>query len=132
VNETLVQAIRTESSLALQHHFGVSLVTVSRWRKAFGVSHWGTPGSEVLHAEATRKAAAGAKARVWTEAERAAKSEWAKLLGVKPRGRPEWTREADAFLGTMSDEAAAHRLGTTESAARSRRGSLKIKTFGGD
>jgi hypothetical protein len=33
----LVQAVRCESELAVAHHWGVSLVTVWKWRKALGV-----------------------------------------------------------------------------------------------
>ncbi len=37
VNDVLVEAIRTESSLPLQHWFGVMTTVVWKWRKAFGV-----------------------------------------------------------------------------------------------
>src|SRR5690348_4629655 len=42
VDEELLRAIRCESSLALQHWFGVNEATVWRWRRAFGVTRWGT------------------------------------------------------------------------------------------
>jgi hypothetical protein len=132
VNETLVRAIRTESSLALQHHFGVSAETVWRWRKSFGVRRLGTPGSEALHAELSARGTAGIKAKTWTDAERDAKSERSKRLGLKPPGRPRWTKAGDAILGTMNDKAAAYLLGTSRSAARSRRGRLHIPPFSGE
>jgi hypothetical protein len=49
VTDELVRAILSESSLALQHWFGVGADTVWRWRKAFGVLRWGTEGSKRLH-----------------------------------------------------------------------------------
>jgi hypothetical protein len=38
VSEELVRAIRTESSLAIQHWWAIGEETVWRWRKAFGIS----------------------------------------------------------------------------------------------
>jgi hypothetical protein len=49
VTEELVRAIRTESSLAITLWWGVRVETVWRWRKAFGVTRWGTEGSRRLH-----------------------------------------------------------------------------------
>jgi hypothetical protein len=45
VDEELLRAIRTESALALRYWFGVSGWVVWTWRKAFGVSRFGTEGS---------------------------------------------------------------------------------------
>src|SRR5579871_2338999 len=50
VDEELLRAIRTESALALQHWWGVSDGTTTRWRRAFDVEQWGTEGSRILHA----------------------------------------------------------------------------------
>jgi hypothetical protein len=41
VTEELIRAIKSESSLAIQHWFGVCEEVVWRWRKAFGVTQWG-------------------------------------------------------------------------------------------
>ena len=49
IDEELLQAIRTEWSLAIQYWWGVRVETVSFWRKAFGVLQWGTEGSRRLH-----------------------------------------------------------------------------------
>jgi hypothetical protein len=38
VTDELVRAVKSESSLALQHWFGIKPETVWRWRKAFGVT----------------------------------------------------------------------------------------------
>jgi hypothetical protein len=45
VDEELLRAIRSGSSLALQYWFGVGEATVWKWRQAFGVSRHGTEGS---------------------------------------------------------------------------------------
>src|SRR5262249_28077575 len=45
VDEELARAVRRESSLAIQHWWGVSPHTVWSWRRAFGVAQWGTEGS---------------------------------------------------------------------------------------
>jgi hypothetical protein len=60
VDEELARAVRRESSLAIQHWFGVSMRTVWCWRRTFGVTQWGTEGSR-LHQELS--AAGAAKAR---------------------------------------------------------------------
>ncbi|HJZ59958.1 MAG TPA: hypothetical protein VKE74_33760, partial [Gemmataceae bacterium] len=48
IDETLARAVRTESVVALKHWFGVSGNAVWKWRRAFGVGQWGTPGSRRL------------------------------------------------------------------------------------
>jgi hypothetical protein len=53
VDEELLRAIRTESSLALQHWFGVNEA-----RKAFGIGQWATEGSRRLHAATSQRGAA--------------------------------------------------------------------------
>jgi hypothetical protein len=51
VDDELARAIRCESSLAIQYHWGVSEATVWRWRQAFGVGMWEPEGSKQLHRE---------------------------------------------------------------------------------
>jgi hypothetical protein len=53
VDEELLRAIRTESPVALQYWRGISKGTVTRWRSTFGIGHWGTEGSQPLHAAAS-------------------------------------------------------------------------------
>lgn len=47
----LVRAVKTESSLAIQHWFGVSETVVWRWRKHLGISQTGTEGTLRLYRE---------------------------------------------------------------------------------
>jgi hypothetical protein len=49
ITEEPVRAIRSESSSAIQYWFGVTSTTVWHWRKACGVTCWGTEGSRRLH-----------------------------------------------------------------------------------
>jgi hypothetical protein len=58
VTEELVRAIRSEASAAIQYWWGINSETVWRWRKLFGVTQWGTPGSKRLQ---LRSSQAGAK-----------------------------------------------------------------------
>ena len=54
VNAALARAVRTESSRALMHWFGVSQFLAWRWRKAFGAAgRSGTPGTRRAYHAAT-------------------------------------------------------------------------------
>jgi hypothetical protein len=48
VTDELRRAVETESSAALVYWLGVNQGTVWRWRLAFGVGQWDTPGSQRL------------------------------------------------------------------------------------
>ena len=56
--EELVRAVRTESAEAIKYHFGASTHAVCKWRKAFGVTQWGTEGSRRLHQALSENGAA--------------------------------------------------------------------------
>ena len=45
----LVRAVRTESAVAIAHHFGVGSVTVSKWRVALGVDRQNNEGTQSLY-----------------------------------------------------------------------------------
>jgi hypothetical protein len=63
ITKELVQALRTESSLASQYWWGVRAETVWRWRKAFGVTPWGTEGSRRLHQSLSEKGGANVRGK---------------------------------------------------------------------
>jgi len=133
----LVEAIRTESAVALKHHFGVSTGVVWRWRKEFGVGGRATTkGSKRAIRAAAQLGAKAVKARVWTDAELDKKAATAKRIGLKPvRWAPDrggWTAEQLALLGTDHDEAIAKKLGRTRSAVTSQRTLRKIPAFSGN
>jgi hypothetical protein len=69
VDEVLLGAIRTETTLALRYWFGVSGWVVWTWRKAFGIGRFGTEGSLRLHQHSSRAGAAALKRHRWTAAE---------------------------------------------------------------
>lgn len=66
VDDELLRAIRTESSLALQYWWGVNGATVWRWRQAFGVGMWEPEGSQRLHRELSEAGAETVRGRPLT------------------------------------------------------------------
>jgi hypothetical protein len=134
----LVKAIRTESAMALKHHFGVSDGVVWRWRRAFGVGGRATTkGSRQAIRGAAKKGATAMQAKVWTDAELDAKAETAKRIGLRPgpRWTPErggWTPEEISLLGTDHDKVIAAQIGRTLSAVTAQRVKRKIAAFSGN
>jgi hypothetical protein len=128
VNEELLRAIRTESALALQHYWGVSDGTVTRWRRAFGVEQWGTQGSRLLLDATIEKAADAVRGRVPSEEELAQRVATHMANGgyEMPERWAEagWKPEELAMVGTMPDEELARRIGKTQAAVRACRGRL--------
>ncbi|GGW23915.1 hypothetical protein GCM10011452_09080 [Gemmobacter lanyuensis] len=108
----LIRAVQTESSAAVQHHWGVSMGTVWRWRQALGVGRI-TDGTRKLLANVTgppaeaaargREAASAPAARAKmasTKRGRAAHPETAKALReAAKRPKPEgWGARANAWM----------------------------------
>jgi hypothetical protein len=58
VEEELTRAVRLESAVAVQHWWGVSEVTVTKWRKVVGAGRKNNPGTQRLIHAAVRKASA--------------------------------------------------------------------------
>src|SRR5207244_7991693 len=117
VEEELLRAIHTESSLALQYWFGVSEYTVWRWRKAFGISRWGTQGSRELHQRVSEAGASKlrGKARPRELVRRTVETKKAKGY-VLPTGRWDdagWKPAEVALLGTLPDAEVTRRTGRT-------------------
>lgn len=133
VTRDLERAIRTESALALKHHFGIQTTLAWRYRKWLGVEgHIKTPGSRHLQQEVSEKGAAGIKAKEWTDEELDRKAEAAKRCGTRPGERwseLRWTADQDALLGTDDDEVIGARIGRTAAAVRSRRQLKKVPRF---
>ena len=135
VNDDLVRAIRTESAVALKHHFGVGTKVVWMWRRAFGVvGRAGTTGSRIAIRGAAVLGADAVKAKVWTRTELRAKSATSKRLGLKPPERwreTGWTTDQIALLGTDHDEAIAKRISRSRSAVTTQRVKRGIPAFSG-
>jgi hypothetical protein len=134
VNETLVQAIRTESATALVFWFGVSSNVVWRWRRAFltGEGKFRTPGSKAAHQQASQAGAEAIKAKEWTAKERAARRKTARRLGLQPKGRwtiGGWKKAELELVGTDHDEAIAKKIGRTRTAVTVKRVSRGITAY---
>ena len=118
VNETLLQAIRTESVMAIKYWFGVGTGAVWAWRRAFGVKQWGTIGSRRLLELTTAKGNEAARAKVYTKSERQQKRRIAKQLNLAKHLREyrdqhrarSWSNDEVALLGTMKDTRLAKTL----------------------
>jgi hypothetical protein len=129
VNEELLRAIRSESSLAIQHWFGVCEV-VWRWRKAFGVTQWGTDGSRRLHQVVSERGASRIRGKKWPRwlVRRRAATRRQQGYGRWP-SKNDWQPEELALLGTMPDDQLAARIGRTANGVRLKRTRLGILTF---
>jgi hypothetical protein len=130
VNEELLRAIRSESSLAIQHWFGVCAEVVWRWRKAFGVTQWGTEGSQRLHQVVSERGASRIRGKKWPRSlvRRRAATRRQQGYGRWP-SKNDWKPEELALLGTMPDDQLAERIGRTANGVRAKRTRLGILTF---
>ncbi len=132
VDEELARAIRLESSLAIQHWFGVDYSVVWRWRKALGVPRFNEGAARLQTALNVRKGAA-LKGKRLPPAAVERRRRTAKELGLRPSQRPggrPWTGEELHLLGTLPDAELAARFGRTETAVRVmrlRRGILSVR-----
>jgi hypothetical protein len=138
VDDELVRAIRSESSLAIQFWFGISEEAAWRWRKAFGVEGpAGTEGSRrLLRAAAdVRMAAMRGKKLPPDQVERRRRTARELDLGqylalARARREGRWTRKELRLLGKMPDAELAEKTGRTANGVRIRRERLGIPKFG--
>jgi hypothetical protein len=122
----LGRAVRTEAAAAVMYWWGASRNVVRSWRRFLDVDRLNYPGT---HRVVQASAAAGGEAvqaKEWTDAERQARREAAKVLDL---GRnlvhgyhgPWWTEEELALLGTLPDAEVAARIGSSVNAVRVKR-----------
>jgi hypothetical protein len=140
VEAELRRAILSESAEALKHWFGVSTKAVWNWRRAFGVSRLGTPGSKTLRLEQNRANVPAANRGTRTKRERRRRRVTALRLNLgrhlpaaaakRWEGRS-WSQEQLALLGTAPDAELAVQFGRSENAVRVRRVRLGISRFDG-
>jgi hypothetical protein len=125
----LIKAIERESVSAVAHHWGVSKVLVSLWRRSVGVPR-DTPGTKRLDARRIAKL---------TELSQSAEMRRYKSACLKRQYRRgerrnkyerQWTRQELALLGTDSDASIARALGCPISTVHSKRRRLKIPAHG--
>jgi hypothetical protein len=133
VNDELVRALRTESSIAMQYWFGIKGETVWRWRKAFNIDRWGTEGSKTLHRELSEAGARITRGRPRPREAVRRTMATRMLQGYRPPPnrwkQTGWNVEQLALLGTAPDEAIASRIGRTAVAVRVMRIRRGIPSF---
>lgn len=133
VDEELARAVREESAAAIRYWWGVSNVTVMRWRQALGVDRKNNAGSQVLIRAATTRARAAQNPIRSDEYRQRQRDnlQRQRLQGSAPeltRGK-EWTPEHKALLGTMPDAEAASRTGHPLSSVKTMRLKLRIPCY---
>jgi hypothetical protein len=139
VNEELARAVRSESSLAIQFHWRVTMRTVGMLRKALAVTRWGTPGSKRLHQALSEKGAAAMREEGFlpTEEESRWRAEHGRRVIAKLRAEGRWTNGNPNYapwtpgelelLGTdLTDEEIAAMVGRTPNAVRVKRRRVKV------
>jgi hypothetical protein len=129
ITDALVRAIRTESAEAIKFWFCVSTPTVWHWRRALGISHWGTEGSRRLQRRCSEAGAAKLRGQKLSPAEVERRRQTALERGFRPGDRwgdSHWTPAQQALLGALSDAEVAARIGRTAAAIRAKRLRLRI------
>jgi hypothetical protein len=130
VDEELARAVRLESSLAIQHWWGVSGAAVWHWRQALGVEPL-NEGSARLRGQMNRELGDGQRGKKLPPDQVERRRQTARALGLRPPPRPggrPWTRKEKALLGTLPDGQLAARIGRTAEAVRVMRGRQGIAT----
>lgn len=134
----LVRAVRKESAQAVAWHWGVTLVTVFKWRKALNVppitagtrrvqEQWRTAVQKHRrHPESVAPRGVRVSKRYPRRRENPPTPETIRSLVERGLFEKAWTRKEEALLGTMSDEAAAQRIKRSITAVKVRRNLLGI------
>ncbi len=144
----LIRAVGREAKATVAYHWGVSVITVYKWRKFLGVLEWNEGSSDLLR-YARRKAGhrkgSVAKAvfknsyslvkaanprrrsREFVEMMREITCERLKQVGVLDPRRRAWTPEEDRLLGVFSDAEVAVRTRRSRRAVMSRRRRMRHK-----
>jgi hypothetical protein len=129
ITEEPVRAIHTESSRAIKYRLGVGDAAVWHWRRAFGISQWGTEGSRRAHRRCSEAGAARLRGQKLSQAEIERCRRTALERGFRPGDRwgdLHWTQAQQALLGKLSDAEVAARIGRTAAAIRAKRLRLRI------
>ncbi len=133
VDEELARAVQHESATAISYWWGVSTVTVVKWRRALGVDRRNNEGTQVLVHAATRKARAAVDPVRSPECrqkqrENAIRRRLWELAPKVTRGLA-WTARHKALIGTMPDRAVAARTGHPLRSVRHMRLKLGIPPY---
>jgi hypothetical protein len=124
----LVEAVCCESAKAIMHHWGVTVGTVWRWRRALGVNRVNNDGTNRLVRAAAQKGADTMHYRGVSdeECDRRSREAIRRNQGRHLPHATTWTAAQLALLGTLPDAAVARRIGKTRNAVRSKRSKLRI------
>jgi DNA-binding XRE family transcriptional regulator len=117
---SLVKAVRQESSIAIQHWWGVGESVVSRWRKALGVQEFNEGTMQLFRKITPLKLPPTVTRRAVRMAANPQVRQKAKET-LQAHGYPRrivWTDDMKALLGTMSDPQVAKRLGMSHITVR--------------
>jgi hypothetical protein len=133
VDEELARAVRQESAAAIRYWWGVSNVTVSRWRRALGVTRRNNEGSQTLiHAAITKAKAAQEPIR----SEEYREKQRENIIRRRKQGsapelamRNAWSPEEKSLLGTMPDREIAAKTGHSPKSVKTKRQSLRIAAY---
>jgi hypothetical protein len=121
VDEELARAIRQESSLAIQHWWGVTEHAVWRRRHVFGVERF-NEGSAQLRTALNVELGASQLGKKLPSDQVERRRRTALELGLRPLpqrpGGRLWTRQELKLLGKIPDAELAARIGRTENAVR--------------
>jgi hypothetical protein len=134
VNDELLRAIQTESSLAIHFWWGVSKTIIGIWRAAFGVNRRNNPGTVAGNRRAVNASTAVTRGRKLSRKQveerhrRAIQLNLIKYTHSNPRpgGSRPWTTKELRALGKAPDEEAAAKIGRTKEAVRCKRCQLVI------
>ncbi|MBV9469359.1 MAG: helix-turn-helix transcriptional regulator [Abitibacteriaceae bacterium] len=129
----MLEAVKHESSLAVQHWWGVSPSTVHRWRKVLGSDQY-NEGTLRLHREWKPEKISAADAKRGQRKGASPESRAKMTANIRARGyyhlgQRGWTKAEEALLGTMSDPAAAIKLGRTLKAVGMWRRRMSIPAY---
>jgi hypothetical protein len=128
LDDELARAVRLESSKAIQYWWGVTDGVVWRWRKALGVTRFGTEGSQVLFKQVSAAGAAAVRGKPQPRALVRRRMKTRRAGNYPPPNRwveTGWKGEELALLGTMPDVELAIKIGRTRYAVRAARVRLR-------
>jgi hypothetical protein len=123
VDEELARAVRLESSIALQHWFGIRGETVWRWRQILRVPKL-NPDSARLRRALNREYGGRLRGKRLPPDQVERRRQTARALGLRPTGRwaeNGWTADQLALLGKVPDAELAAPTGRTVGAVRCQR-----------
>jgi hypothetical protein len=137
----LVRAVRREAKPVVAYHWGVSIITVYKWRKFLGVKEWNEGSSSLLrYARKAGEAGRGSSNELVIAANpRRRSGKFRRLMkalttarvkktgSLDARRRRPWKPDEDRLLGALSDEEVAVRTKRTRRAVLTRRRRLHRK-----